>query len=246
MKIISSLVFVYLTSNFSMAAYTIKVPLEENLGSLPVNTIVFVNKSADPDPIDPNPTEPENTNCYYSLEQPFVSGFVERYFFGYYKETAYEGRQVINGTKGEVKETLTYEGQTTEIAEICFGPEGPIFKIADDDDMGWDVDDCRYNRDPKNVNNMDGVYYWEEVAGQGEYSDKRAFVHTYLGSRGLITPQSNDVEFPVGFINTPYGQIQPQDNVTLKRGSVYYSRGNHSVSWGNNRFFYEVCKRTVK
>lgn len=228
-----------------MAAYVVNIPLELNTGSLPVNSIVFINSPTLPNPTDPEPTDPVTSGCYYSLTEPLVSGFYESYVDGYlYKEMAYEGKQVINGIKGQVKLSGIENGSTYEYSEICFGPEGPIFKVLHEEDIGWNIDDCRYNSDPNPVNRTDNLYYWREISGQGIYSDKRAFTNAFLGNLGSINYQTNGLTFPEGSVNTPYGQIQPQDNVTIGRGSVYFSRGNFIQSRGNE-FFYAICKRTV-
>jgi hypothetical protein len=244
MKNIFNLIFIYFISNYSIAGYTVNIPLELNGGTLPVDTIVFINPSL-PNPPDPEPTEPVTSGCYYSLTEPAVSGFAESYINGYYyKEMAYEGKEVINGIKGELKATFTGNGNSTTYSEICFGPEGPIFKVSHEEDLGWDIDDCRYNSDPNPVTRTDNLYYWREISGQGIYSDKRAFTNAFLGNLGSITYQSSGLTFPNGYINTSYGQIQPQDNVTIKRGSIYFSRGNFQQSNGTE-FFYAICKRTV-
>lgn len=246
MKISSKLFFVCFISNYSIASYTVNIPLELNSGALPVDSIVFINPPILPNPTDPKPIDPVTTDCYYSLTQPLVSGYADGYdSYGYYfKDMAYEGKEVINGIKGQVKLSLTENGVSVEYAEICFGPEGPIFKVTHEDDLGWDIDDCRYNSDPNPVTRTDNLYYWREISGQGIYSDKKAFTNAYLGNKGSITYQSNGVIFPEGYINTPYGQIQPQDNVTIGRGSVYFSRGNFMMSRGTE-FFYAVCKKTA-
>lgn len=165
-----------------------------------------------------------------------LSVYVEGYLTGNYVQQAfYMGKEVTNGKKGAVQ--FTSEG--VDYTEICFGSEGPIYKVDSNDDPNWEVDDCRYN-----LSNGPN-YYWQEVAGQGIYADRRAFTTTILGGLPAITYQSSGVTFPAGYINTSYGQIQPANNAKVLRGTSYFSKGNFRESSGQT-YYYEVCKTTLK
>lgn len=225
-----------LVSNQAIAGYVMHVPLEiKNLGALPDGSIVFGNGSDDTT-TPTNPTEPEPTNCSYSMKSP-LSVYVEGYLSGnYVKQRFYMGKEVTNGKRGAVQ--FTSEG--VDYTEICFGSEAPIYKVNNNDDPNWEVDDCRYN-----VYDSGAIYYWQEVVGQGIYSDRRAFTTALLGGLPTITYQSSGVTFPAGYINTSYGQIQPANNTRVLRGNSYFSKGNFRETIGGV-FHYEVCKTTLK
>lgn len=240
MKNILKMIAVLLVSNYSIASYTVHMPLETTQsGSLPDGSIKFVDPSS---PTNPNPTDPETLSCYYNITDNF-SAYADGYSEGYYISTkVYEGKEVMNGIKGKVK----YITSVFEYAEICFKSEGPIFKVDIAVDTGWDIDDCRYAENSLDPNNN---YFWREILGKNEYADRKAFTNAELGPKGSITYQTNGLVFPVGSVNTDYGQIQPKNDSTIKRGEISFSRGNpadiRNIA-GGTEYLYEVCKKTAK
>jgi len=225
-----------LVSNQAIAGYVMHVPLEiKNLGALPDGSIVFGNGS-DNTTTPTNPTEPEPTNCSYSMTSP-LSVYVEGYLSGnYMKQAFYLGKEVTNGKKG----TVHFTSEGIDYADICFGNESPIYKVDSNDDPNWEADDCRYN-----LYDAGAIYYWQEVAGQDIYADRLAFRAAALGTLPTITYQSSGVIFPAGYINTTYGQIQPVDNTRIVRGNFSFSRGNFRETSGGV-YYYDVCKTTLK
>jgi hypothetical protein len=237
-----------LISNHALAGYIVKIPLEIQSygslpsgslsnGSLPNGSIIFGNGSGSTIPT--TPTDPES-DCYFDLQSNF-SAYADGYLDGnYIKQAVYLGKEVINGKKGVVQ--FTQDG--IDYAQVCFGSEGPIYKIDNNEDENWNVDDCRYN-----INDTGSVYYWKEIDGKDTYSSRKAFTEAKLGSLGTITYQTSGLYFPPGYINTSYGQIQPEDNPMIGRGSVYFYRGNlqqtSSPGSGNSEYLYSVCKMTV-
>jgi hypothetical protein len=241
MKNILKMTTILLVSNCAIASYTAHIPLEiTQAGSLPDGSIQFIDPA---NPTNPNPpTETENLNCYYNMTGDF-SAHADGYIDGYYiVSRIYEGKEVINGSKGIVKDSSS----GFDYAEICFGSEGPIFKIDNALDAGWDIDDCRYSENPLDPDNN---YYWREVSGKNEYADRQAFTNAELGPRGSVTYQTTGLVFPVGYVNTDYGQIQPKNNGTIKRGSISFSRGSpavHRPIEGGQEHLYAICKKTAK
>ena len=234
---------ILLVSNYSIASYTVHIPLEiPQSGALPDGSIQFV------DPLAPNnptsPTEPEKLNCSYNLtDYDNISAYADGFHDGsYIKQTMYKGREVNNGTKGVVQ----FTNIGIDYAEICFDSNGPIYKVNSDDDTGWTADDCRYNIEPANGL----LYYWKEYSISYEETTPRAFQNAILGSLGSISYQTSGLSFPVGSVNTSNGVILPYNNYIIGRGSVTYSRGNNYLSTytddGGMEYFYEVCKNKIK
>lgn len=229
---------ILLVSNSSIAGYTVNIPLEINkFGSLPDGSIQFGTPS---NPSSPNEPTSEQTNCYFDLNSNF-SAYAEGYLgSNYMKQVVYLGREVMNGTKGKIQ--FSQEG--IDYSEVCFGNSTPIYKVDNNEDLGWNVDDCRFNV----TEDTGDIYYWKEVSGKDEYSTRQAFTNALLGSLGQITYQTSGLYFPPGYINISYGQIQPENNAMIGRGSVYFSRGNFTYSSnlsGGTEYYYAVCKQTV-
>ena len=229
-----------LVSNCVMAEYTVNIPLEiSKSGALPDGSINFGTPSTTPN--NPtNPTEPEQTNCHFDLTSNF-SAYAEGYLGeNYMKQVVYLGREVMNGTKGKVQ----FSQDGIDYAEVCFGNSTPIYKVDNNEDAEWITDDCRHNMQA----DQGAIYYWKEIDGKDEYSTKKAFTNAVLGSLGEINYQTSGLYFPPGYINTSYGQIQPEDNNMIGRGSVYFYRGNFSYSTNlpsGTEYYYFVCNHTA-